>query len=76
MLMLLMTQQRKWEVTAAINDYRRIALSDNVDDISKIKMKLVDDDVIDADSNKILKKAVDTPTVINIIAQSKWPFAK
>ncbi|KAJ1465563.1 hypothetical protein T484DRAFT_3636657 [Baffinella frigidus] len=62
-------------VRAAMNDYRRIILPDNANDIAKIKMEPVNDDVIDVDAKKVLNKAVDKPTVINIITQPNKPMA-
>ena len=59
-----------------MNDYRRITLPDNTDDVAIIRMKDVNEDVIHADSNKVLHKAVDKPTVMNIITRPYKPFAK
>ncbi|KAJ1465562.1 hypothetical protein T484DRAFT_1757319 [Baffinella frigidus] len=58
-----------------MNDYRRIIFPDNVDDVAKIKMEPVDDDVIDADSKKVINKAVDKQTIINVITQPNKPMA-
>ncbi|KAJ1465052.1 hypothetical protein T484DRAFT_1757667 [Baffinella frigidus] len=62
-------------INAAMYDYSRIVIPEDKRTVAKLKMEPVDDDIVDVEANKIINKAVDKPTVINIITQPNKQYA-